>query len=289
MKTNQFSTRYLRILGVILLLGLTALACTMGEEGTDQGGDAGFENTRVALESTQKALDIQSTEKALQRTLDAQAVQPTETPLPPTNTPVEPTNTPIEPTATKEPAAAEDETATLVIENTSSITVCYLFVSLTTDTEWGSDQLEDDVIMAGDTYELWGIPAGRYDLKVSDCDGDELAVQQGIYFAERDEITWTLEDDIASGPAATQAIPVNYCVDSSGGRTKVRVENHTEEVATLYLYGPENYVCTIDPGVQRIYIKGGNYSASAIMCGGQTVSYGTNTINSTWYLTLYCP
>jgi hypothetical protein len=257
------------------------LACTLGGERTDQAGDTDIEGTRVALESTQKALDMQSTEKALQNTLDAQAVQPTETPLP--------TNTPVEPTATDELVVEEDLTATLLVDNTSSITVCYLYVSLTTDTEWGGDQLEDDVIMAGDTYELWGIPPGSYDLKVADCDGNELAVQQGIYFAERDEITWTLEDDMASQPVATQPVPVNYCVDSSGGRTKVRVENHTEEVATLYLYGPENYICTIDPGVQRIYIKGGNYSASAIMCGGQTVSYGTNVINSTWFLTLYCP
>jgi hypothetical protein len=194
------------------------------------------------------------------------------------------------PTPTSEPEATDDLTATLLVDNTSSIDVCYLYVALTSDPEWGSDQLEDDVILAGESYELWNIPPGTYDLKVDDCEGNELAVQQAIVFDEQDEITWTLEDDLASQPVATQApVPVNYCTDSSGGRTKVRVENHTEEVATLFLYGPENYVCTIDPGVQRIYIKGGNYNASAIMCGGQTVYYGSNVINSTWYLTLYCP
>ena len=276
MKFKLFDPRYRWILVVILVLGLAGMACTIG--GSTRDGDANLEDTRVALENTQRVLDMQSTERALHNTQQAQAAKPTEPPPP--------TVTPLEPTVTQKPVAAEDLTASLLIENTSSIDVCYLYVSLTTDSDWGGDQLEDDVILAGDSYELWGIPPDTYDLKIEDCDGNELAVQQAVYFSERDEITWTLDDEEIAAP---QQIPVNYCLDSSGGRTKVRVENHTEAVATLYLYGPENYICTIDPGVQRIYIKGGNYSASAVMCGGQTVSYGTNTINSTWYLTLYCP
>jgi hypothetical protein len=235
------------------------------------------------LESTQWALDMQSTEKALQSMQTAQAVQPTAPP--PTFTPQ-----PTEPPPTEAPAATVDVSARLVVENNSSTTICYLYLSLSSDSEWGSDQLGDTSILPGESYELWDIPPGTYDMRITDCSDNQLAVQQAVDFYERDEVTWALEDDEVSQEEATDVpIPVNYCVDSSGGRTKVRVENHTEAVATLYLYGVENYICTIDPGVQRIYIKGGNYTASAVMCGGQTVSYGTNVINSTWYLTLYCP
>lgn len=79
------------------------------------------------------------------------------------------------------------------------------------------------------------------------------------------------------------------CKDQTGGRQKVRVENKTGASAMLYLYGPENYACSISSGVNKIYIKAGVYSITSIMCGGERFNWGSHVINPTWYLTLKCP
>jgi hypothetical protein len=79
------------------------------------------------------------------------------------------------------------------------------------------------------------------------------------------------------------------CSDSSGGRQKIRVENQTGAEATLFLSGPENYACTISPGIQRIYILSGTYEISGLVCGGNYYSMGTHVVNPTWYISLQCP
>jgi hypothetical protein len=120
--------------------------------------------------------------------------QPTPTPVP-TATPV-PTSTPV-PTATPEPTAVPG--ASLVIENTGNQTVCYVYLSLTTDTEWGPDQLgESDVIPSGSQYTITDIPPNTYDLRATDCDGNDLALEYGVAF-DASGYTWTIT-------ASTQAV-----------------------------------------------------------------------------------
>ena len=79
------------------------------------------------------------------------------------------------------------------------------------------------------------------------------------------------------------------CNDSSGPRQRVRVENTTGGAASLYLYGPENYLCSIPPGTNQIYVNNGNYELSALMCGDQLYSFGSHVINPTWVITRKCP
>jgi len=79
------------------------------------------------------------------------------------------------------------------------------------------------------------------------------------------------------------------CNDESEGRHKVRVENQTGDSASLYLFGPENYACTLHTGVNRIYVISGVYEISSVMCGGRHFEYGSHALNATWYVTLKCP
>jgi hypothetical protein len=97
--------------------------------------------------------------------------------------------------------------------------------------------------------------------------------------------------DTGGGSGSGGGEPVGYtaCKDNSGGRTKVRVNNTTGNYAYLTLVGPEAYQCLIPPGSgYQIFILGGIYTASAIMCGNQNYYYGSFVINATWQLTLRC-
>ncbi len=82
---------------------------------------------------------------------------------------------------------------------------------------------------------------------------------------------------------------IQTCNDSSGPRQKVRVENITGDSVTLYLFGPENYICSIPPGTNRIYVLNGVYDLGAHMCGGELYEFGSHVINPTWLITLKCP
>lgn len=75
-------------------------------------------------------------------------------------------------------AVAQDELAsTVTIVNDSDWAIHYLYLSPTSDNEWGPDQLGDEVIAPnGGTFELHSIPCDTYDVKLVDEDGDECVV-----------------------------------------------------------------------------------------------------------------
>ena len=102
--------------------------------------------------------------------------------------------------------------------------------------------------------------------------------------------------DFDSDPKFTKAFQegiaetvLQDCSDDSAGRHKVRVENQTGDSASLYLFGPETYACSLHPGVNRIFVISGVYEISSVMCGDQRFEYGTHALNATWYVTLKCP
>lgn len=102
----------------------------------------------------------------------------------------------------------------------------------------------------------------------------------------------TLRPTPTSAPESEENNPrqqIVDCNDSSGGRQKIRVENQTGTDATLFLSGPENYACTISPGIQKIYALSGTYEISGLVCGGNYYSMGTHVVNPTWYISLQCP
>jgi serine protease Do len=82
--------------------------------------------------------------------------------------------------------------ATLILENDSTETICYVLISPADTDEWGDDWLgESDVIEPGDTHTFES-PAGIYDLEARDCDGKALATE---WDQDLDEtVTWTISD-----------------------------------------------------------------------------------------------
>ncbi|MDY7078893.1 MAG: hypothetical protein SXV54_18420 [Chloroflexota bacterium] len=117
-----------------------------------------------------------------------------ETPPPPTETPPPPTEMP---TPTQPPS---DETATLILENESGETICFVLVSLATKDEWGDDWLGDaEVIEPGNTRKF-DVPVGIYDLEARDCDDNVLVTEWDV---ELDgTVEWTISDIVPSGDSA---------------------------------------------------------------------------------------
>lgn len=75
-------------------------------------------------------------------------------------------------TARSEPLA-QGSKVTLSISNRSESTVCDTFIADSTDTEWGQDQLTEDVIAPGVTHSFQ-VLYGIYDILLKDCNGETL-------------------------------------------------------------------------------------------------------------------
>ncbi len=67
--------------------------------------------------------------------------------------------------------------ATIKIVNQSEWDIHHLYLSSTSDKQWGPDQLGKDVIESGDTYTLTDIDCDHYDIRLVDEDGDECVVE----------------------------------------------------------------------------------------------------------------
>lgn len=90
------------------------------------------------------------------------------------------------------PALASTDAA-VKIRNNSSWDIHYLYLSLTSDDEWGVDQLGDDVIEAnGGEFTLTDIPCGAYDVRLVDEDQDECVVSDVALCAAKGR--WVITD-----------------------------------------------------------------------------------------------
>ena len=74
-------------------------------------------------------------------------------------------------------APAFAEKATVKVINQSKWEIHHLFLSSSSDEEWGPDQLEDEILTKGDQITLTDIPCDEYDIKVVDEDGDECIIE----------------------------------------------------------------------------------------------------------------
>lgn len=73
-------------------------------------------------------------------------------------------------------AAKSDSDVTLV--NRSDWDIYELYLSPTSDGEWGPDQLEDGILESGGEFLLYGIPCDDYDVLLIDEDGDECVLEE---------------------------------------------------------------------------------------------------------------
>ncbi len=91
---------------------------------------------------------------------------------------------------------AEGEGNNLIIENTSGLELCYVYIALPDDDTWGDNQLDaGETVPSGLNYTIWGIPSGTYDLRVETCQSDpndrQNAERTGVDLSR--DFTWTIE------------------------------------------------------------------------------------------------
>ncbi len=88
-------------------------------------------------------------------------------------------------------AAAQTATATLV--NETSFEIHRLFLSPSSASHWGPDQLGKDILEPGYEFTLSGMPCDDYDIKLVDEHGDECVIE-GDYLCG-DAGSWILTDE----------------------------------------------------------------------------------------------
>lgn len=76
------------------------------------------------------------------------------------------------------------------IVNESDDMISYLYIAPSDSDTWGDDWLGDDVVKAGASYAVTGIPPGTYDLKVTDADDDAIEMVYNIDIPEKN--SWTV-------------------------------------------------------------------------------------------------
>jgi hypothetical protein len=77
-----------------------------------------------------------------------------------------------------------DTTSSVTFRNQSSYDLYRIFLSPSSQSTWGPDQLGANILRTGADYTLTGIPCDTYDLRLVDEDGDECVVQGANICAE---------------------------------------------------------------------------------------------------------
>ncbi len=83
--------------------------------------------------------------------------------------------------------------ATLRIVNNSSYTIYYVYISPSSSSTWGDDQLGESTIAPGYYYDFTLTP-DTYDLKAEASGHVLLATEYSVSFADGETKTWTLSD-----------------------------------------------------------------------------------------------
>ena len=118
--------------------------------------------------------------------LAALACLSTPTPAPPTQAPP----TPVPPTRPPAATSLPSGTHALALQNDSGIPVCHVYISSIKSDSWGDDWLGENEVIAAGAGKVFQVPAGVYDLRAEDCDGNLLDAQWEINLSQ--DLTWTL-------------------------------------------------------------------------------------------------
>jgi hypothetical protein len=81
----------------------------------------------------------------------------------------------------------------ITFKNSSQWAIHNLYLSSTNQNEWGPDQLGNQVINTGGSFELQNIPVGKYDVQIVDEDGDKC-ILGGVKIAANEEVNITPAD-----------------------------------------------------------------------------------------------
>jgi hypothetical protein len=87
-------------------------------------------------------------------------------------------------------------TGSVEIINNSSVTICYVYISSSSSTEWGNDQLgSENVVAPGGAFTIHSIPPGTYDMRADDCSNNQIGDPEfGVEISAGETVTWTFTD-----------------------------------------------------------------------------------------------
>lgn len=87
-----------------------------------------------------------------------------------------------------------DGTAAVVVENDSSVAICYVLISPSSASDWGDDWLGDDETILPRSQRTFYVTSNQaIDMQLYDCD-QALLDEQRTVMLDDDGITYTLED-----------------------------------------------------------------------------------------------
>ena len=105
--------------------------------------------------------------------------------------------------------------ATLILRNQTDGVICYVYISPVESDEWGEDWLgEAETIGSGGSREF-SVPAGTYDLRAEDCDGNPLDEQREVELSGVME--WTISGTVGGGALDFSAEPTFGSVELTAG------------------------------------------------------------------------
>lgn len=98
--------------------------------------------------------------------------------------------------------------ATLVMNNTSGQTICYVNISLTKDTTWGEDRLGPTETIPPSGSRTFEISPDTYDLRALDCDRNEIDTQRDVNMSGT--YTWNVQGgDVLPDTEGTASVIVS--------------------------------------------------------------------------------
>lgn len=78
----------------------------------------------------------------------------------------------------------------LTLVNNSGETVCFVYISPTTDDTWNDDWLGSSETVTDGSRRSFDVDSGSYDLRADDCEHTELSVEWGVDI--NGSYTWTV-------------------------------------------------------------------------------------------------
>ena len=81
----------------------------------------------------------------------------------------------------------------LIISNESLWNIHQMYISEADESEWGPDQLEDDILETDQRFTLRNVPCGSYDIKIVDEDSDVCILADVDICGAKS--TWTITNE----------------------------------------------------------------------------------------------
>jgi hypothetical protein len=81
---------------------------------------------------------------------------------------------------------------TFTFDNASQHAIIELYMSVSTDSDWGSDRLGRSVLETGQRFTVRGLYRGRWDIKFIDEDGD-VCINSGVGVQGHEQFTITTD------------------------------------------------------------------------------------------------